>query len=57
MSEKWENWVKRPIADKTIKIENSASQQYNKYSAQAQEQARKPFDYYRNQDAFYRGLF
>ena len=57
MSEKWENWVKTPISNKTIQMENSARQQIDKYSAQAKEQARKPFDYYNKQDAFYRGLF
>ena len=57
MSEKWDRWVKQPIANKTEQLENSASQQFNKYSRQAQQQARKPFDYYKKQDAFYRGLF
>jgi len=57
MSEKWNNWVKKPIADATIKYENQASQQINTYSNKAQETIYKPIDYYRKQDAFYRGLF
>ena len=57
MSEKWNQWVKQPIANTTIKYENQASEQINKYSSQAQEQINKPFDYYRKQEAFYRGLF
>ena len=57
LSERWENWVKKPIADTTIKYENQASEQINKYSAQAKAQIRKPKDYYNKQDAFYRGLF
>ena len=57
MSEAWENYVKTPIANQTVKMENQASEQINKYSAQAKEQVNKPFDYYRKQEAFYRGLF
>jgi hypothetical protein len=57
MSEKWNNWVKKPIGDATIKYENQASEQFNKYSGQAKAQIRKPGDYYWKQDAFYRGLF
>ena len=57
MSEKWDQWVKRPIADKTQQLENSATQQFNKYSQQAQEQIKKPGDYYWKQEPFYRGVF
>jgi len=57
MSEKFTQWVKQPIAKKTQALENSASQQINKYSAQAKETAYKPVGYYRNQPTFYRGLF
>ena len=57
MAEKWEKWVKKPISDKTQQLENSATQQFNKYSSQAQEQIRKPSDYYWKQEPFYRGLF
>jgi hypothetical protein len=38
-------------------MENQVRGQFDKYSAQAQEQIKKPGDYYRKQDAFYRGLF
>lgn len=57
MSEKWDRWVKQPIADTTQKYENSATQQFNKYSGQAKSQIRKPSDYYWKQEPFYRGLF
>ena len=57
LNNKWENWVKRPISDKTVQIEGQVSNKWNEYSGKAQEQARKPLDYYHNQDAFYRGLF
>ena len=57
MSEKWDQWVKQPIVKKTEELENSASQQINKYSAQTKETAYKPIEYYRNQPTFYRGLF
>ena len=57
MSEKWEQWVKQPIAKKTEELENSASQQINQYSTQAKAQINKPFDYYHKQEAFHRGLF
>jgi hypothetical protein len=46
MSEKWNNWVKQPIAKKTEQLETSATQQFNKYSGQAKVQIRKPGDYY-----------
>ena len=57
MEEKWNNWVKKPIADYTLKTEDQVSQKWNEYGSKAQEQARKPLDYYKKQDAFYRGLF
>ena len=57
LENKWENWVKRPIANKTEQIENQVSQKVGEYSDKAKEQINKPFDYYRKQDAFYRGLF
>jgi hypothetical protein len=57
MSEKWDQWVKQPIADKTQQLETSAATQINKYSNKAKEQAYKPVEYYWKQDAFYRGLF
>jgi len=57
MNNAWDKYVKQPIANKTIQMEKSASEQINKYSSQAQEQIKKPFGYYWNQDAFYRGLF
>ena len=57
LENKWENWVKRPIANRTEQMENQVSQKVSEYSGKAQEQINKPFDYYRKQDAFYRGLF
>ena len=57
MSEKWEQWVKRPIGDKTKQLEDSATQQFNTYAGKAQEQIKKPGDYYWKQEPFYRGLF
>ena len=57
MEEKWNNWVKKPITDYTLKTEDQVSQKWGEYSGKAQEQARKPLDYYKKQDAFYRGLF
>ena len=57
MSEKWDQWVKQPIVRKTEQLENSASRQINTYSTKAKETAYKPVDYYRKQEAFYRGLF
>ena len=57
MNNAWDKYVKQPIANKTIQMEKSAGEQIDKYSNQAKEQINKPFDYYRNQDAFYRGLF
>ncbi len=56
-AEQWDNKVKQPIANKTEQLENQAAEQWNTYSKKAQEQAKKPFDYYQKQDAFYRGLF
>jgi len=57
MAEKWNNWVKQPIAKKTRELEDSATQQINTYSAKAKATAYQPIDYYWKQDAFYRGLF
>ena len=57
MSEKWENWVKKPISDATIKYENQVQQTVSPHLNKAKETALKPVDYYNNQDAFYRGLF
>ncbi|MCE8163299.1 MAG: hypothetical protein I3273_03925 [Candidatus Moeniiplasma glomeromycotorum] len=57
MSETFNNWVKQPIVNATEKYENQASEQINKYSAQAKTQIKKPGDYYWKQEAFYRGLF
>ncbi len=57
MSEKWDQWVKQPITNKTIQAENQVKQKWNEYSGKAKEQAGKPLVYYKNQDAFYRGLF
>ena len=57
MSEKWNQYVKQPIADKTQQLENQASQQINTYSNKAKQTAYKPVDYYRKQEPFYRGLF
>ncbi|RHZ36537.1 hypothetical protein [endosymbiont GvMRE of Glomus versiforme] len=56
-SEQWNYYVKAPIAKKTEEYENQASQKWNEYSGKAQEQATKPFNYYREQEPFYRGLF
>jgi hypothetical protein len=38
-------------------MENQVSQKVSEYGNKAKEQVNKPFDYYRKQDAFYRGLF
>ena len=57
LSEQFDKRIKQPIAKKTEELENQASQKWNEYSGKAKEQANKPFDYYRKQDAFYRGLF
>ena len=46
MSEAFDNWIKTPIGNATEKYENQASEQINKYSAQAKAQIRKPGDYY-----------
>ena len=56
-SEKFDSWVKQPIAKKTEELEGQARQQYNTYSSKVQAQAYKPKDYYDKQPAFYRGLF
>ena len=57
LSEQWERKVKQPISRKTEELENQASQKWSEYSGKAKEQANKPFDYYRKQESFYRGLF
>ena len=57
LSEQWEKRVKDPIARKTEELENQASQKINEYIQKAQVQANKPLDYYKKQEAFYRGLF
>ena len=57
MAEQWEKRVKNPIAHKTQELENSVTQQFDKYAGKAKETAYKPVDYYKKQDAFYRGLF
>ncbi|CAG8510308.1 32443_t:CDS:2 [Racocetra persica] len=38
-------------------MENQVSQKLNEYGGKAQAQINKPFDYYRKQESFYRGLF
>ena len=57
LGEQFSRRIKQPIANKTEQLENQVSQQINTYSKKAQEQVNKPFDYYRKQEAFYRGLF
>ena len=57
LSEQWERKVKQPIAKKTEDLENQASQKWNEYSGKAKETAWKPFDYYKKQETFHRGLF
>ncbi len=57
LENKWNNWVKEPIANRTVQMENQVSQKWNEYSGKTQAQIRKPKDYYGNQPAFYRGLF
>ncbi|CAI2197767.1 14583_t:CDS:2, partial [Funneliformis geosporum] len=48
-------WVKDPIANKTQQLENQVHQQVSPHLHKAQEAAYKPVDYYRKQEAFYRG--
>ena len=57
LSEQWERKVKQPIARKTEELEAEVGKKWNEYSEEARKQANKPFDYYKKQDAFYRGLF
>ena len=57
LTEQFNKRIKQPIANKTEELENQASQKWNEYSGKAREQANKSFDYYKKQDAFYRGLF
>lgn len=53
--EQFETKIKQPIASHTEKLENQVSQYWIDYSAKAQ--AYNPANYYKKQDAFYRGLF
>ncbi len=55
--ETWDDYIKQPIARKTEELENQASQQIETYSDKAKKMAYQPVDYYRKQEAFYRGLF
>ena len=57
LNEQWDKWIKKPIAKKTEELESQASQKIEEYSGKAKEQARKPLDYYRKQESFYRGVF
>ena len=57
LTEQFSRRIKQPIARKTEELEGQASQKWNEYSQKVQEQVNKPFDYYRKQEAFYRGLF
>ena len=56
-NEQWDYYVKQPIARKTEELEGQVSQQINTYSDKAKKMAYQPVDYYRRQEAFYRGLF
>ena len=56
-SEQWDYYVKQPIAKKTEELEGQVSQQIETYSDKAKKMAYQPVDYYRKQEAFYRGLF
>ncbi len=57
MSSAWKNWVKDPIAKKTIQLEDQVKQKVSPHISKAKETAYKPVDYYNKQEAFYRGLF
>ena len=57
MSSAWNKYVKQPITDKTIQMENQVQQAVSPHIAKAKETAYKPVDYYKKQDAFYRGVF
>lgn len=57
MTNKYENWIKQPIENKTLELENLVSQQVKIYQQKAQETAYKPIDYYQQQPTIYRGLF
>ena len=57
LNNKYENWVKQPIEQKTQELENFVSQQVNNYGKKAQATAYQPIDYYGKQPTFYRGLF
>ena len=55
LNNRYENWIKQPIENKTRELENFISQQAQK----AQEQTNKynPVNQYNKQPTFYRGLF
>ena len=57
LSEQWDKRVKQPIAKKTEELESQVAKQIDTYSAKAKATAYQPVDYYRKQEAFYRGLF
>lgn len=57
LNEKYEKNIKQPISRKTEELENQAAQTWNTYSSKALKTAYQPIDYYKKQDAFYRGLF
>ncbi|CAI2201520.1 19154_t:CDS:1, partial [Funneliformis geosporum] len=57
MSEKWEQYVKQPITNATIKYENQVQQTVSPHINKVKETAYKPKEYYGKQDPFYRGLF
>ena len=58
LEKQWDQWVKKPITDYTLKTEKQVEQKWNEYSGKAKEQVYdKPLGYYKKQDAFYRGLF
>ena len=57
LSEQWDSYVKQPIAKKTEELENQAIQKIEEYSGKVKDTAYQPIDYYKKQEAFYRGLF
>jgi hypothetical protein len=57
MTDKYENWVKKPVEDKTLELENFVSQQVQTYGTKAKQTAYKPVDYYQGRPTFHRGLF
>jgi len=54
MNNKYENWVKQPIENKTIELESFISQQVDKAVNQGQKY--NPVNHYQNQPIFNRGL-